>query len=181
MNIADGHKTEAIYARHMEKTIGIWESIPEKNRNVLCATIIRADGTIEELEPTYNSRVLAGASWQAQIMGNASGAASMQYIALSSNASFSPVNTDTAVSTEITTVGLGRAIGTYGTMTGGATLNAAAAYTISKTFTASGTMTVYGAGLLNASSAGTLYVESTMTAASLANLDSLAITWTINI
>lgn len=180
-DVSDTLDTQSIVDRNVHRSFALMENLAPKDRNVVAITIIRKDGSIEELAPTYNSRTDAGALWQAGIMGNATGAASAQYIALSSNASFSALHGDTVLSTEITTAGLGRAIATYGTYTAPASLNATASYVMTKTFSATGTIAVYAAGLLNAASTGTLVFETAITSASLVSGDSIALTWTITI
>jgi hypothetical protein len=63
-------------------------------------------------------------------------------------------------------------------------LDGAASYQVTKTFTnnIAGAVTVQSSGLLDAASAGNLYVESNMaTAVILQNTDTLAVTWTVNI
>ena len=157
------------------------ETLVPKNRNRVDAVITRADGTIEHLEPSYNSRVNAGALWQAGVMGNAAGTPA-NYIALSANV-LSPAAGDTTLSGEITSNNLGRALGTYGGYTAPAGLGTSASYQISYTFTSTGAQTVNSAALFNASyPGGSLFVEANLSsAATMANGDSLQITWTVSI
>jgi hypothetical protein len=80
------------------------------------------------------------------------------------------------LTSEIATYGLTRAQGTYAHTAG--TDN----WTISKTFTATGSFTaVQKAGLFSASSAGTMMAENTFASVNLANGDQLTITWTIDL
>jgi hypothetical protein len=110
----------------------------------------------------------------AQLGSTSPGVNGANYIALSSN-SVAPAATDTTLTGEIASGGLSRAQGTYSHTTG------AGSYTITHTFTASSSHTdVQKAGLFTASSGGTMMAESTFTAATLANNDTLTITWTIN-
>lgn len=156
------------------------ETLIPKKRNAISAFITRADGTVEGLAISYNSRVNAGALWQAGIMGSAT-AAPANYIALSS-ATLTPAMADTTLTSEITTNGLGRALATYQGYTAPTSLAGAASYQLAKTFTATGAQTVNSAAIFNASSAGTMFVEANLSAtATLASGDSLSITWTINI
>jgi hypothetical protein len=153
--------------------------IPSK-RNSVQAVLTRANGSVEDLSVGYNSRVDAGASWQAQLMGSAAGTPAA-YLALTATV-ITPAKTDTTLTSEITTNGCARALATYGGYTAPSSLNGAASFTLSKTFTATGSQTVSSAALFNAASAGSLFVEAVLgTAATLANGDSLQITWTINI
>jgi hypothetical protein len=95
------------------------------------------------------------------------------YIALS-NDSGTPAATDTAVASEITTNGLARALATP-THTSNAT-----SYGVSYTFTATGAQSAQKAGMLNASSGGTLCFENTFSQVSMQSGDTLAVSWTIN-
>ena len=96
-----------------------------------------------------------------------------KYIALTSNSDAASA-ADTVVTGEITTGGLARAAGTYDhTASGNET-------TITKTFTSSGSHTgVQKAGLLTASSSGTLVHENTFSSVNLESSDELTVTWTI--
>jgi hypothetical protein len=157
----------------------------------------------ELVSVTENLRTTVGIDYVASALGDSSGsrAAVAQYIALS-NCTGTPAAGDTSATTgasgtginwgtanatdaaaatsrgEYTALGLARALATYA-HTGSATN-----YTMTKQFTASSTITaVQACGLFNNSSqgAGTLFVENTFTATSLATNDQLTITWTINI
>jgi hypothetical protein len=169
----DGVGAKVSYNRLAAETL-----IPHK-RNEVIAEIRRANGS-SELIRGWNSRVSAGASWQAQLMGSAAGTPA-NYIALSST-TLTAANGDTTLSGELTSAGMSRALGTYGGYTAPSSLGAAASYTISKTFTATATVTVNSAALFNASSAGSMFVEANLsTSATLASGDTVTITWTINI
>ena len=130
------------------------------------------DGTIFYDKWVHNLRTNAGINWQFGQMAGTT-AAVCTYIALS-NDSGTPAATDTAVASEITTNGLARANGTASHTTN------ATSYTISYTFTATGSQSAQKAGLLNASSSGTLCFENTFAQVSMASGDTLAVTWTVN-
>ena len=105
----------------------------------------------------HNLRTNAGGDWQASVMANTSAPpATCNYIALSNDAT-APSTSDTSVASEITTNGLARAQGTYA-HTGGTS-----SFTVQKVFSATGTQASQKAGLLNASSSGTLCFENTYT------------------
>lgn len=111
--------------------------------------------------------------------GVASGMGPARYIGLTTD-TVAPAAGDTVLTSEITTGGLARALGTY------AHTGAATSYTLSKTFSATAAFTaVHKAGLFTASTlaaAGILAFESVLNAdATLASGDSLALTWTVNI
>ena len=97
------------------------------------------------------------------------------YIALSSD-NGAPNAADTTLTGEIITNGLTRAQGAYAHTAG--TDN----WTISKTFTATGSLTaVQKAGLFTLPALGTMMAENTFASVNLANGDQLTITWTIDL
>ncbi|MGD0008754.1 MAG: hypothetical protein ABSE93_09450 [Terriglobia bacterium] len=130
-----------------------------------------ADGTVFLDYWGHNLRTNAGINWQYGQMAGGT-AAVCTYIALS-NSGATPAATDTALASEITTNGLARALATA------AHTSNATSYTLAYTFTATGTQAAQNAGMLNASSSGTLCFENTFTQASLVSGDTLAVTWTI--
>ena len=133
------------------------ETLPEKVHPVLVVAR-HADGSEFYRELTHNIRTTAGGDWQASVMGNTSAPpATCNYIAVTNDAS-APAAGDTTLASEIAANGLTRAQGTYA-HTGGT-----ASYTISKTFSASGTQASQKTGLFNASGSGTLCFEATYTA-----------------
>lgn len=136
----------------------------------------RALGGGQLVAVSFNLRTNVGIDYAADSLGkSASRPAVAEYIAVTTD-SGAPAAGDTTLAAEITTGGLARAIATY------AHTGAATSYTLTKAFTASATHTsVQKAGLFNASSSGTMYLESAFTAASLVSGDTLTITWTINI
>jgi len=149
------------------------ETLPEKVHPVLVVAR-HADGTEFYRELTHNIRTTAGGDWQASVMGNTSAPpATCNYIAVTNDAS-APAAGDSSLASEIAANGLSRAIGTYAHTAG------TASYTISKTFSASGTQASQKTGLFNASGAGTMCFEASYTAVTVNNGDSLTVTWTIN-
>jgi len=98
------------------------------------------------------------------------------YIGLTSN-SASPAATDTALTGEITTGGLGRADATTKTHSSGTNST-----TIQNTFTSSATHTaIVKAALFNAASAGTMAHINTFTSVTLQSSDTLQVTWTLTL
>lgn len=94
-----------------------------------------------------------------------------------------PDDDDTSLTGEITTGGLGRATGTFGGYTYGATDNDDN-YTISATFTASASHTaVQGAGLFTDGTVGgdTMVAVNEFSSVNLSSGDQLTITWTIDL
>lgn len=173
-------KTEVAVLNQVCRGQAFADTLVPRKRNRLDVVITRADGTVERMAPIFNSRVDAGANWQASLMGSAAGTPA-NYLALSAT-SLTIAKGDTALSGEITTNGLGRVQATYGSYTAPSSLSGAASYQLTHTFTATGPQTVNSAALFNASSAGTMFVEANLTStATLASGDSLAITWTVNI
>jgi hypothetical protein len=149
---------------------------------------------------TPNLRTTVGIDYAATQLGGVASATVAKNIALSNNTD-AVVATDTATNVtagtginwgtanatdaaasnsrgEYTALGVARAAATY------AHTNGVANYTQSKTFTATGACTALQAcGMFDSltQGAGTLFVENTFTATSLATNDQLTITWTINI
>lgn len=97
------------------------------------------------------------------------------YIALTTN-SDAPADGDTTLTSEITTGGLGRAIGAVAHTAGQNTT------TITKTFTATAAHTgVQKSGLFTASTSGTLVHCATFSSVNLQNNDQLQVTWTVTL
>ncbi len=159
-----------------------------KGFNRVGVVITRANGKKEHLGFAYNSRVNKGADLIASLITGASqnsisSPLPPKYIALSTS-SLTPDKTDTTLTGETSATGLARALGTQGSYGGASTLDGAASYTVSKTFTntSGGSVTVVSAALFDASSTGNMFVEANLSASAvLANNDSLTITWQINL
>lgn len=110
--------------------------------------------------------------------GILAGNAPARYIALTENAG-APAATDTALTGEITTGGLGRALGTYAHTLGAATLTLTKSFSVTASFPA-----VHKAGLFQVSTASSslLSFETALNAdANVVNGDTLQVTWTITI
>lgn len=156
--------------------------------NKVDITIIRANGSIEGIQPSFNSRVDKGAALCASLIaGSALGGISSPlpplYIALSTSV-LTPAKSDTTLSGETGVSGLSRAIGSAGTYVAPSTLDGGASYVISKTFTSgvAGPTVIQSAGLFDAVSSGNLFVEANLgSSASLLINDQLVLTWTINL
>lgn len=106
------------------------------------------------------------------------GNAPARYIALTENASAASASS-TSLTGEITTGGCGRALGTYAHTLGANTLTLSKTFSVSSTFPA-----IHRAGLFQVSTASSalLSFETVLNAdASVVNLDSLAVTWTITL
>jgi hypothetical protein len=141
-----------------------------------------ADGSIFYDQELHNLRTTGGADWQSSAMGNTSTPpATVNYIALTNDAT-APAAGDCAASSttctlpsEITINGLARAQGTYA-HTGGTNT-----WTLAHTWTATASQSVQKAGMFNASSSGTMVFEAAFTQVTLANTDTLTISWTVSI
>lgn len=95
-------------------------------------------------------------------------------------------NTLTDLTTELASSGLTRALGTVtiANSTTGGTGSSNAAVTITKAFSVTGSQTVTEAGLFNetaASGTDSMFARKLFTGVSVANGDTLTVTWTINI
>lgn len=134
--------------------------------------------TVDVLSEEESSNVKTNAGMDfihTQAYGSAGlGANGLNYIALS-NDTLTETTASTTLSSEITLNGLGRAQGTV-THTGGA-----ATTQIQRTFVATGAQACQKAALFTASSAGTMNHALAFTQRSLANGDSIQVTYTITI
>ena len=146
-----------------------------------------ANGNLKSTHEGWNSRIDAGAAWQASLMGSAAGTPA-NYMALAASA-ITITKTDTFIGSnasaanEITANGCARALGTYAYAGVPASTGAATSYTITKVFTcATASQTVAAVALFNASSGGTLFVDANLApSASLAVGDTLNVVYTVNI
>jgi hypothetical protein len=148
------------------------ENVTPRVPNLVHVMARHANGRVFYDYTRHNLRTNAGVNWQYSQMAG-SPAAVCTYIALT-NTAITAAATDTSLSGEITSNGLARTSGTT-THTANAT-----SYTVSNTFTATATQAAQAAGLLNASTAGTMCFENTFTQVSLNANDTLTVTWTIN-
>jgi hypothetical protein len=148
--------------------------------NIVTLTIHRTTGKTEVYK-THNSRVNAGASAIAQLIG--SGAATpFNYVALSSDAT-AVAATDTTCPSEYTTNGLARKAATYGGYVAPGSLGGSASYTETASWTSTAnTQAINKICALNASSSGTLGFETILgSTVTLNNGDTGNLTWTFNI
>ena len=107
---------------------------------------------------------------------NGSGSpAAATYVAVGTGATAANAS-DTTLQTETAASGLTRAAGTASLVTTSITNDTAQ---VTKTFAVTGTVAVTEAGLLNASSSGTLLARQVFSAINVVNGDSLQITWKI--
>jgi len=141
--------------------------------------VLDTEGKRVSYSKTHNARVQAGAAAVAQAMFAATGIA-FKFFALSSSSGLTPANTDTTLSGEITTLGLARqaATMTIGSTTTG--LNNTIQTTAVTSWSATGSITIYGGALFSAVSGGTLGFEATCTATPVANGYTVNATWTLN-
>lgn len=130
-----------------------------------------ADGTIFSDQTVHNLLTTAGRSFMHdQVYRNTSaGTQGSRFIAVTTD-SAAPAAGDTVLASEITTGGLARAAATTNSYSSPTT-------TLAVTFTATATHTnVQKMALFNASSAGTMTHEATITAVTLNNTDTLTVT-----
>lgn len=169
------HDPVTVVARHCQKYEH--RSFPAIWRKHVDQAKCAADpSTVFFRKLVFNARTNAGRDWQAAQMGGTPGTA-CTYIAWTNDGTSVAAdgsNTDTALTAEITTAGLSRALGTYAHTT------ATNQYTISKTFTATGAITAQKAGLFTAATSGTLCFEALVTTFTLASGDTVTYTHTIN-
>jgi hypothetical protein len=124
---------------------------------------------------SHNITVNAGLEWVKSVISNngdtEAGTDFMEYVAVGSN-NTSPAAGDTTLNTEITTSGLGRAIGTYAS-------GATGVCTVTKSFSVTGSETVEEAGLFDDPTAGTMLARVLTGTTSVSNGDTLEVEWTI--
>lgn len=149
--------------------------------NITRFQVIRADGREEKPQFSRNSRVDAGASAVASLLGSGAGNPFI-YVALTAN-NTAVAKGDTTLTGEYTTAGLGRVAGTFGSYTAPVTLNGAASYVLTATWTC----TVNGQNVnkiaaFTAISGGIMGFETLLGATeTLNNLDVGLLQWTFNV
>jgi hypothetical protein len=140
------------------------------------------DGRLKHRSFQHNLRVNGGADfWSTQLFGvsginGQTGTAG--YMALTAD-STAPNATDTTLPSEITTNGLGRTTQLTPTHSAGAS---SSSFSHTWTYTGSTSVTIAKVGLFNASSSGTLVLETLLASTGTvnANGDTISVTWTIN-
>lgn len=174
--------------------IGYYAGITGFNR--LEATVLKLKGYDKEGQPIYkrkksifsfNARVDKGAALTASLLtGTALGSIASPlpplYIALSTS-TLTPAKTDTTLTGETVVAGVARALGTVGSYTAPSTLDGAASYVLSKTFTLTGAATtIVSSAIFDAVSTGNMFVEANLSSSAvLSTGDQLVIQWTINL
>ena len=142
--------------------------------NWVTITARHADGTVFAERKVHNIVTNAGFDLIAANVSGTVGTA-CKYVAVT-NAAITPAAGDTTLSGEIdNTNGLGRASGTYA-HTGGTKT-----YTVTKVFTASGTVQSQATGLFDAASTGNMCYEATYTQVTVNASDTLTVTWTVTL
>lgn len=132
----------------------------------------RADGSLKWSDSVKNLVTDAGIAQLALLCGDAT-ATPFTYIALGSS-STAVAGSDTALTSEIASGGLSRAAGTVSRVT---TTLANDTYQVTKTFTASATLTIEELGIFNASSSGTLLSHALTGTKQVTSLDTLVVTY----
>lgn len=165
--------------------VGFYLGVRGYNR--LQVKVIRANGSTRTLFPSFNSRVDVGAKLCAYLLsgtnlGSLTSPNYPKYIALSTTA-LTPAKTDTTLTGETSATGLGRTSVTATTYTNPSTLDGAASYVLTNTFTNSsaGAVTLNSSAIFDAASTGNMFVEANFTGAvTLQISDQIIITWTVN-
>ncbi len=151
---------------------GVRDNVMARVPNLVHVIARHADGTVFYDQTVHNLRTNAGVNWQFNQMAGAT-AGVCTYIGLSNDAA-APSATDTALAAEITINGLARAGATP------AHSGNTSSYTLTYTFTATGTQSAQKAGLFNASSTGTLCFENAFSPVAMNSGDTLQVVWTLN-
>lgn len=171
-----------VQARHL-KYVRDWHGEALNRREI----VENGKVFIPSLSFVYNARVNVGAALQATLMsgttfGSLTSPTHPLYIALSPT-TLTPASTDTTLSGELTTGGLGRALGAAQNYVQPSSLDGAASYNVYYAFTNTGSSTtVVSTALFDASSAGNMFAEVNLaTSVTMATGDSLQLTWTVNL
>jgi hypothetical protein len=130
----------------------------------------------------HNARVNAGAQYVANQIGNAGSVSTnvASFIALSSDTS-TVLATDTTCPSELTTNGMNRKVSTFAYTTPPASLGAAATYTLSNSYSATGSYTINKLCLFTLVSGGTMLFETLLgSTVSGGNGDTINVVWTVN-
>jgi hypothetical protein len=136
------------------------------------------NGVLKHRSEQKNLRVNGGADfWNSQLFTTGAAAAGATFIAITTDAT-APAATDTTLTSEETTNGLGRAAATLAHTT------AAASTTLSHTWTYTGSTSkvIAKLGLLTAISAGTLVLQTLLASTGTvnANGDTITCSWVVN-
>jgi hypothetical protein len=136
-----------------------------------------AFGRVKDERHIRNLVVDAGKAGVASRINGSGGEAAFTWIAIGTGATAANA-ADTTLQTEINTSGGQRANGAVSRITTDTTNDTAQ---VVVTFAFTGSFAVTEAGLLNASSAGTLLARQVFSAVNVANGDSLQVTWKIDV
>jgi hypothetical protein len=139
-----------------------------------------ADGAVFYDNWTHNLRTTGGADWQAAVMGTTGAQpASAIYIALTNDSGAAAAGDCAAgsvtctLASEVSTNGVARHAAAYSHSNGTNT------WSLSNTWTVTGTQSLQKAGMFNASGSGTMVFEANFTQVSLVATDTFTATWTV--
>lgn len=133
------------------------------------------DGKIRDVRIVHNLITTTGKAGLASRIGGSGAEAAFTYLAVGVGTTAAAVG-NTTLETEITDSGLARVNATASRVTTSVTNDTAQLVT---TFTVTGTKAVTEAGILNASSVGTLLCRQVFTAVNVVNGDSLQLTYKV--
>lgn len=137
--------------------------------------VFSADGKLKDTTGWINNIITNAGKAQIALLAGDASAVPFTYLAVGTS-NTAVAATDTTLTAEITTLGLGRALGTVSRVTTTVTNDT---LQVVYTWTASGTITVEEVGLFNASSAGTMLGHALTTTKSLVNTDTLVATYQV--
>lgn len=153
-----------------------WTVVAEESTNTpVYGNIGSNTGTVLTIDAWKNADGTAGATPGATANYGIYPTARALYMALTENAGAAAA-TDTALTGEITTGGLGRTLGTYAHTLGAATFTLTKSYAVTASFPA-----IHRAGLFQVSTAGSSLMSAETVAnadANVVNGDTLSLTWT---
>lgn len=155
-------------------------------RNLVHAEVRRPDGSLKWADYGFNLRTDVGRDWQCERLGDATPFASAvsvaDYISVHSASGYTPAAGDTQATWETNeelAVGFSRQQGTFAHTAG------TGVYTIEHdSYTATGSVTIYGAALLNEGDSPSelpFCIKNFASSAAMENLDTLKVTWSITV
>lgn len=142
--------------------------------------VTRADGKIEEPQICYNKRTDAGASAIAQLIGSAAGLPFL-YVGLSADTTL-VAKTDTTLTSEYTTNGLGRKLVAYGGYVAPSVVDGVASFTESASWTCTAAaQSINKIAAFTALSAGTMGFATILAATTVLNNGDVGnLVWSFN-
>lgn len=164
---------DSVSLKHLGK--GFFDAM--RPRGIFDVVVFDKDRRIKEVRISKNLVTNAGFAGIASRINGAGSEAVATYLALGTGTNAAAAG-DTTLQTELSTSGLSRVNASASRVTTTVTNDTAR---LQNTFSVSGTVAVTEAGVLNASSSGTLFARSVFSAVNVINGDSLQVTYNIKV